>query len=170
MCVVWPGLVKPGSVSDVPAISTDFYPTIAAMAGIPRLRGAPRDGVSLVPTLRGGSAPKREALFWHYPHYSNQGGRPGAAIRMGDWKLIRWYEGQPSELYNLARDPGEKDDLAAREPEKARDLAARLETWLESMNVDMPAANPDYDPERQTEGLQPAIREQLTNGELPGPR
>jgi hypothetical protein len=59
---------------------------------VDKLKGAPLDGVSLIPLLHGAGALARDALYWHYPHYSNQGGRPGAAIRMGDWKLIRWYE------------------------------------------------------------------------------
>jgi arylsulfatase A-like enzyme len=147
----------------------DFYPTIAEMAGIRRMTGRPLDGVSLTSVLRGGVPPKRDTFYWHYPHYSNQGGRPGAAIRQGDWKLIRWYEDDSTELYNLREDPGEKVNLAEKEETVAQDLNRKLKAWLDSMPVEMPISNPDYDEERETEGLAEAIREQLRKGELPTP-
>lgn len=170
LVIVWPGVTKPRSVSAAPVVSTDFYPTIAQMAGISRNMGRPVDGVSLVPLLRGARALKRDALYWHYPHYSNQGGRPGAAIRAGDWKAIRWYEDDSVSLYNLRADPGEKTDLAATEPARAAEMRAKLDKWLDAMPVEMPQPNPEYDKERETEGLAPAIREQLQRGELPTPR
>ncbi|NDJ10324.1 MAG: DUF4976 domain-containing protein [Acidobacteriia bacterium] len=170
LCIVWPGVTAPGSVSAVPVISTDFYPTITQMAGINRPMGRPVDGVSLVSVLKGGAAPRRDALYWHYPHYSNQGGRPGAAMREGDLKIIRWYEDNSVSLYNLKADPGEKTDLAEKEPEQATLLEAKLNKWLDSLPVVMPGSNPDYDAERETEGLGVAIREQLASGELPTPR
>ncbi|MDQ1470622.1 MAG: arylsulfatase [Bryobacterales bacterium] len=169
MCIVCPGVTKSGSVCEAPVISTDIYPTVARMAGVRRFIGAPRDGVDLLPALRGGVAPKRDALFWHYPHYSDQGGRPGAAIRMGEWKLIRWYEDDRVELYNLAGDTGELKNLAAAEPARATELQAALEAWLQSTNSIMPVPNPDYDAARETEGLPEAVREQLRKGELPTP-
>ncbi len=169
LVIVWPGVTKAGSVSPVPVTSTDFYPTIAQMAGVTRMIGAPKDGVNLVPLLRRGTAPKRDALYWHYPHYSNQGGRPGAAVRMGDWKLIRWYEDNSVELYNLSTDPGELKNVAESTPEIAKVLRANLDRWLEGMHPVMPTPNPDYDAERETEGLGAAIREQLKSGDLPTP-
>ena len=168
--IVWPGVTAPRSLSEVPVISTDFYPTIAQMAGINRPMGRPVDGVSLVSVLKGGAAPKRDALYWHYPHYSNQGGRPGAAMREGDWKIIRWYEDDSISLYNLRSDPGEKTNLAEKEPVQTIRLRTKLNTWLDSMPLEMPTGNPDYDPERETEGLGTAIRKQLENGDLPTPR
>ena len=101
-----PGVTKPGSTCDTPVISTDFYPTLLELAGLPLMPKQHRDGVSFVPLLRGGKLPHRE-LFWHYPHYSNQGGGPCSAIRDGDWKLIEWFEGQRLELFNLKRDLSE---------------------------------------------------------------
>jgi arylsulfatase A-like enzyme len=169
MFVVWPGVTAPGSVSEFPVISTDFYRTIAQMAGITKLKGDPRDGVSLVPTLRRNFAPARDAIFWHYPHYSNQGGRPGAAIRLGDWKLLRWYEDNATELYNLRADPGEQKNLADTQAAKARGLDGLLDDWLHALKPEMPVPNPAYDPEQETEGLAPAIHEQLKSGELPTP-
>ncbi len=169
LCIVWPGVTKPRSQSDFPVISTDFYPTITQMAGIGRPMGRPVDGVSLVPLLKGQAALKREALYWHYPHYSNQGGRPGAAMRAGDWKIIRWYEDDSVSLYNLKTDPGEKTDLATTDPERAAAMKAKLNKWLDGLPIEMPTPNPDYDKDAETEGLAEAIREQLKLGELPTP-
>jgi arylsulfatase A-like enzyme len=91
-------------------------------------------------------------------------------MREGDWKIIRWYEDNSVSLYNLKSDPGEKTDLAEKEPEQATLLEAKLNKWLDSLPVVMPGSNPDYDAERETEGLGVAIREQLAGGELPTPR
>jgi len=169
LCVVWPGAVKPGSVTDVPVIGTDFYRTIAQMAGVVKLQGAPKDGVNLTTLLRRNFPPARDALFWHYPHYSAQGGRPGGAIRLGDWKLIRWYEDDALEFYNLRSDPGEKKNLATDEAAKARGMLALFNDSLASLHPAMPTPNPAYDPAVETEGLDPAIQDQLKSGELPKP-
>jgi arylsulfatase A-like enzyme len=123
--------------------------------------------VSLAPLLKQSGTPKREAIFWHYPHYSNQGGRPGAAMRQGDFKLIEWYEDNSVELYNLRDDIGETHNLAAQKSEKARAMKTRLDAWLKEMNVEMPKPNPAYDKDRELEGLAPAIQEQLRKGVLP---
>jgi arylsulfatase A-like enzyme len=130
-----PGVTRPGSVSDVPVISTDFYPTLLELAGLPARPAQHRDGVSLVPLLRGKSTPLHEALFWHYPHYSNQGGFPGGAIRMGPWKLAERYEDGRVHLYRLDEDPGEGHDLAAREPEQLASMRARLHAWYREVGA-----------------------------------
>jgi arylsulfatase A-like enzyme len=167
MIVKWPGVTKAGSQCDVPVISTNFYPTILEMAGVTKDPGNPADGVSMVPLLKQTGLPKQDALFWHYPHYSNQGGRPGAAMRQGDFKIIEWYEDGSVELYNLRDDIGEARNLAAKMPEKARDMKARLDAWLKELNPEMPKPNPDYDKATETQGLGPAIQEQLRTGVLP---
>jgi arylsulfatase A-like enzyme len=167
MIVKWPGVTKAGSQTDVPVVSTDFYPTIVEMAGIRKDPGNPADGVSLTPLLKQSGTPKRDAIFWHYPHYSNQGGRPGAAMRQGDFKLIEWYEDNSVELYNLRDDIGEMHNLAAQKPEKARAMKERLDAWLKGMKAEMPKPNPAYDKGRELEGLAPAIRGQLQTGVLP---
>ena len=125
----WPGVAKPGSTCDVPVISTDFYPTMLEMAGLPPRPRQHRDGVSLVPLLRGGKRLDRDAIYWHYPHYSNQGGFPGGAIRMGDWKLIERFEDGRVHLYNLADDLGERHDLAAKQPERVAAMRKKLHAW-----------------------------------------
>lgn len=146
MMIRWPGVTRPGAVCEQPVVSTDFYPTLLEIAGLPPKAAQHVDGLSLVPLLRGADAPRRDGIFWHYPHYGNQGGAPGGAIRAGDWKLIEWYEDGKLELFNVKDDVGEKKDLAGAEPEKARALAARLGAWRESVGARMPAPNPSYDP------------------------
>jgi len=125
----WPGVVKPGATCDVPIISIDLLPTAFAIAGVPLPKDKPIDGCNLVPLLKNGEAPARDALFWHYPHYSNQGGFPGSAVRMGDWKLIQRLEDGRVQLYNLRDDPGERNDLAAKEPARVAQMRARLYAW-----------------------------------------
>jgi arylsulfatase A-like enzyme len=145
MLIKWPGAVKPGSICSVPVTSTDFYPTILEMAGVPERPQQHRDGVSLVSLLKTGQAPNRPALFWHYPHYSNQGGRPGCAVRTGDWKLIRCFEDNRLELYNLREDLSEQHDLALKDPQKTKELNALLEHFLQETKAALPRPNPDYD-------------------------
>ncbi|WP_417392929.1 sulfatase [Gimesia sp.] len=125
----WPGETAPGSVSDEPVITTDFYPTILDLAELPLKPKQHRDGVSLKPVLRGKESLKRDALYWHYPHYSNQGGIPGGAIRIGDWKLIERYEDGQVHLYHLKDDLGEKQDLAAKYPERVAAMREQLHRW-----------------------------------------
>ena len=146
MIIRWPGEVKSGSLCREPATSVDFYPTILEMAGARQEPGHMVDGVSLVPLLRQTGSLGREAIYWHYPHFSNQGGMPGGAVRKGDYKLIKFYEDNSIELYNLKEDLGEKNDLAGKMPEKAAELKRLLEDWLESIKANMPLPNPDYKP------------------------
>jgi len=131
----WPGVTRGGSRCDVPVISTDFYPTILEMAGLPARPRQHVDGLSLVPLLRGGKRLQREAVYWHYPHYSNQGGFPGGAIRMGDWKLIERFEDGRTHLYNLRRDVGERNDLAERDPDRVARMRARLHAWYQQVDA-----------------------------------
>src|SRR5262249_30634724 len=122
LIVRWPGAVKAGSMCAVPVSSVDYFPTILSMAGSQADPQQMVDGQNLVPLLRQTGAFHREAIYWHYPHYSNQGGKPGGAVRQGDFKLIEWYEDGKLELFNLKDDIGEHHDLAARMPEKTRAL------------------------------------------------
>ena len=141
MIVVAPGVTKPGSTCDVPVISTDFYPTLLQLAGQPLKPEQHLDGVSFLPLLKGEAAPRGKALFWHYPHYSNQGGSPHGAIRDGDWKLIEWYEDGALELYNIPQDVGEKHNLAAQQPEKVKELHEKLIAWRKEVGALMPTPN-----------------------------
>ncbi|MGN6554374.1 MAG: sulfatase [Verrucomicrobiota bacterium] len=150
MLIRAPGVIKPGSTCDLPVTSTDFYPTLLELAGLPLRPQQHVDGLSLVPLLQGGTL-ARGPLFWHYPHYGNQGGAPGGAVRDGDWKLIEWYEGGV-ELYNLADDVGEKHNLAADHPEKVKDLQAKLAAWRKEVGALMPTPNPNFKPHAKPTG------------------
>jgi arylsulfatase A-like enzyme len=140
-----PGFTKAGSQCDAPASGIDFFPTILQLAGVSVQPKQPMDGVSLVPLLTGGSIASRP-LFWHYPHYGNQGGEPSSIIHEGDWKLIHYWEDGHDELYQLSTDIGEKNDLAPSQPQRAAGLWAKLETWLKDTGAAIPQPNPQYQP------------------------
>jgi arylsulfatase A-like enzyme len=147
MMIKWPGSVSAGSVTDVPVTSTDFYPTILDMAGLDLLPEQHMDGISLTPLLKGEGGLEDRPLFWHYPHYSNQGGKPGAAIRMGDYKLIEFFDPGLVELYNLAEDLGERNNLSQQMPEKTREMLVMLHAWQEAVGAEGMDPNPDWDPD-----------------------
>jgi len=145
--------VKPGSTSDVPVMSIDFLPTICELAKAQAPAGI--DGVSFAEYLRVGKPLARNELFWHYPHYHPGGATPYGAVRRGDWRLVEFYEDDRFELYNLAVDEGERNDLAAREPERAKTLRDRLHSWRSEVGAQMPTPNPDHDPVKNAAPRQP---------------
>jgi arylsulfatase A-like enzyme len=147
LLVRWPGVVRPGSVVSEPVSGPDYYPTLLEAVGAKPRPGQVLDGVSLLPVLKGDSLPER-ALFWHYPHYGNQGGAPAAAVRRADWKLIEWQEDGRLELFNLAADAGERTDLAAKEPERVARLRDELQAWQKQVGARFPVVNPHYDPSK----------------------
>ena len=147
--ICWPKIVLPG-VCDTPVIGTDFYPTLLELAGIPLQPSQHCDGVSLVPLLKGQTIAERP-LFWHYPHYGNQGGEPSSIISMNDWKLIRYYEDNRQELYHLATDAAEVNDHAAEETSRVESLAAKLDKWLNDVDGKMPTTNPQFDAKKYEE-------------------
>ncbi|MCX6614710.1 MAG: sulfatase [Acidobacteria bacterium] len=155
LIVRWPGVVKPGSVCHVPVSSVDYFPTMLELAGARPDAAHPVDGRSLVPLVKQTSSRKLEArpLFWHYPHYSNQGGVPSAAVRLGDYKLIEFYEDGRLELFNLADDIGERKNLVKKQPKKAAELHELLKKWRASVDAAMPQLNPNYDPAKAAQGL-----------------
>lgn len=144
-----PGVTRPGSVFDTPVMSTDFYPTLLELAGLPLKPDQHRDGTSLKSLLTGGTLPERP-LFWHYPHYGNQGGAPSGCVRDGDWKLIEWYEDSRAELFDIRDDVSEKTDLAAQMPDKVKELTAKLHAWRGSVGGIMPTPNPGWKPGQET--------------------
>jgi arylsulfatase A-like enzyme len=133
-----PGVIKTGSVCEFPIISMDYYPTILEMAGLPLMPEQHKDGLSLVPLLKGKPALARDAFYWHYPHYHGAGETPCSAIRCGDYKFIRHYEDNKRELYNIHRDPSETQNLIERMPAKAKELETKLGLWLTEMNAHIP--------------------------------
>jgi uncharacterized sulfatase len=146
MIVRWPGVTQPGTLCSEPTTTADLMPTFCAMAGA-ALPDQPIDGSDLVPLLKDPhTALERDAIYFHYPHYHHS--RPAGAIRAGDWKLIEFFDGGPLELYNLAEDLGEANDLAERMPDRAQQLRRQLSDWRDAVGARMPQANPKYDPAR----------------------
>ena len=154
--VRWPRVAKAGSASHEPVVSYDYAPTIADAAGLPGGGQPAMDGRSFLPLLRGAPALGRRDNFWHYPHYSPQLGRPSAAIRRGDDKLILFFEDNHLELYNLKGDIGETANLAGAQPAKAAELRRRLEEWLRETKAQLPAPNPKHDPAHEREAGEPS--------------
>lgn len=153
----WPAVVRGGQTLDTLVCGTDFFATLREVAGGGVTEKT--DGVSLLPLLRGSGALPERALCWHYPHYGNQGGAPGAAIRRGDWKLIQWFE-QPEalELFNLRDDLGETKNLAAQEPERVKALLTELQAWQKEVGARMPEKNPAYNPAKPNGRGSPAAK------------
>lgn len=135
-----PLLIKPAHYKETskiisePVISHDFFPTILSLATIPLDKNNQIDGVNMEPLFTGKEINRKE-IFWHYPHYHASGWTPGAAIRQGDWKLIEFYETNAVELYNLADDISEKNNIALKHPERVGLLKKRLHELQKSMNA-----------------------------------
>ena len=154
LIVRYPGIVKAGRTIDTPVSSVDFEPTMCEAAGV---AAGDVDGVSLMPLLRGGTL-KARPLFWHYPHYSNQGGEPASAIREGDWKLIEFHQDGRRELFNLRDDISETRNLVEKEAGRARRMATQLDEWRKKAGAVMPTRNPAADPAWEGWGLTGAQR------------
>jgi arylsulfatase A-like enzyme len=128
----YPGVTKAGSVSEELICSIDLFPTVAAAAGIEINHLV--DGIDLTSALRGEKL-GRQSLYWHYPHYSNQGGIPGGAIREGKYKLFERYEDGRVHLYDLKNDIGEQKDLASEKPELVQEMRKRLHQWYKEVDA-----------------------------------
>ncbi len=150
MLVKWPGMIHPGSECAHPVISADFYPSMLEMAGLPLRPNQHQDGRSFAPLLRGESLTDDRPLFWHYPHYGNQGAFPGAAVRLGAYKLIAFFEDGRHELYNIEDDLGEQRNLVETMPEKAAELRSMLHAWQREVGARFPTPNPNAAPARES--------------------
>ncbi len=145
----WKGHLASNRTCYAPMTGTDYYPTLLDLCGLKLLPEQHLDGISLKPALYG-EAVSREAIFWHYPHYSGGlGGRPSAAIRSGNYKLIEFFEDNHVELYDVVHDLSEQQDLSVARPDLTHLLQEKLHDWLTSVDAQMPSANPDYDPTNQ---------------------
>ncbi len=144
LIVRWPGRIQAGRTVDAAMVNTDWLSTLLDLAGL----AAPSaiDGMSCAEMLLENRQSQSRAMFWHFPHYTNQGGRPAGAVRVGEWKLIEHYEDGGIELFNLVLDPGETRNLGASEPRRAKELQAQLRAWRTAVGAQSNAPNPDFDP------------------------
>jgi len=146
--VRYPRLVPPGTTCSQTITSPDLFPTCLELAGLPAMPEQHADGLSFASLLRDPATARldRDAIYWHYPHYGNQGGTPGAAIRQGDWKLIESFETGRVQLFNLGDDLSETRDRAADETDRSRRLTDLLHAWRREIGGRMPEPTPDYQP------------------------
>jgi arylsulfatase A-like enzyme len=145
LIVRWPGGIAAGGVCETPIVLTDLAPTLLEMAGIDVAETVgPLDGISIRQLLSGGSLPARK-FYWHFPNYTNQGGRPAGAIRDGSWKLVEHFEDNSVELFDLSKDLGETTNLAETQSDRCEELRHELRAWRTRVGARMPAPNPDFD-------------------------
>ena len=143
--IIRAGNLYPHRSVGAPVTGADLYPTLMSLSGRKVNPTQQIEGSDLTPLLRGDTLSER-ALYWHYPHYGNQGGDPSSVIRRGDWKLIHYWENDHDELYNLGAGAQEKEDLADDHPNLVNDLRSQLFAYLESRNARYPRPDPAYDP------------------------
>jgi arylsulfatase A-like enzyme len=132
-------------VIDAPVNNIDWIPTLMELAGAPVPSGL--DGISFADGLTGGTIPERK-LFWHFPHYTNQGGRPSGAVRDGNWLLVELYDEKRTELYDLSTDICEHHDLAGQHPDRVASMKAALDGWRRENDVQYNTPNPGCDDEK----------------------
>ena len=138
LVVHWPGQIKINSTSHAVVTGTDYYPTLLEMMGLPAKPKQHVDGKSFVPALKG-KAHDRGAIYWHFPHYSNHGYQsPGGAIRLGNHKLLEYYENGSVQLFDLGNDLGEQNDLSKAKPEITKKLLKMLHDWRREVDAKMP--------------------------------
>ncbi|PZX51011.1 arylsulfatase A-like enzyme [Algoriphagus chordae] len=155
-----PGLSKPGEQIDFPVSGMDFYPTLLDLAGGELLPEEHSDGITLLPLMKGEMITERP-LFWHFPHYGNQGGEPSSIIRRAEWKLIHYYEDGRKELYNFSEDISETTDLAAEYPERVREMDKELFDYLTEVGAKYPSPDPEYSEEKEKEFLRKMLTEKM---------
>lgn len=149
-----PWLNNAGVTENFPVVQIDLYPTLLDLAGIPLNQNQHKDGISLKPLLEGKELNISRPLYWHYPHYGNQGGEPSSIIQQDGWKLIYYWEDNRQELFKLPST--EKDDLnvAALYPEITKKLSTQLLSWLEEVGAKYPKKDDLFDDEKRKNRLQ----------------
>ena len=164
-----PWMKQKGHKIEVPVSGADFFPTLLDLANIPLQPKAHADGLSLKPLLNGGEIAERP-LFWHYPHYGNQGGEPVSIMRKNNWKIIHYWEDNHQELYDLSADLGETNDVSAKNPEKTQEMKKELMNWLKSMDTQYAEEDPLWDEaawkqrlENNKEKLMPKLEKERKN-------
>jgi len=154
LIVRWPGVVQQASTCSEPVTSVDFYPTFLDILDLKNKAPDSIDGLSLLPLLLQTGTLNREAIYWHYPHYHSSSIGPGGAVRMGDYKLLEWFDETISgtsnrfELYNLKLDIAEQNNLSKKMPRKTEQLKKLLANWRKRVGAQMMTPNPNYDPQK----------------------
>jgi arylsulfatase A-like enzyme len=144
LLIRWPGKIRAGRVVETPVVNTDLLPTLLELIQVKA--SSPLDGVSYARALRGKASFPDRAFYWHFPHYNNQGGRPGGAIRDGRWKFIEYYDDGRTELFDLKQDLGEQADLSSREPGRVARYHRQLVEWRRRVGAQENTPNPNFDP------------------------
>jgi arylsulfatase A-like enzyme len=140
-----PKTKQAGKTCEEPVYTTDYFPTILAATGHDLRPEDHKDGVSFLTYLKNpAAAPSGRKLFWHYPHWGNQGGSPGTAIRDGKWKLIRWSWPARSELFDLEADPSESNDISTEHPDRAAEFEKEIDSFLRETQARSFSKNPNF--------------------------
>ena len=158
-----PGVTEPRSICTTPVNGVDFYPTFLNLTDTDLTGSHSVDGANLSGLLKGETIEERH-LFWHYPHYGNQGGEPSSIIMQGDWKLIYYHEDGHNELYNIYNDPGEQDDQAAKETIVAKEMSEKLKRWLNETGAELPVADETFNASKRSsrwDNIQTAQKKKL---------
>ncbi len=156
-----PWLENNGTENSYPVTGTDFYPTILDLAAIDLLPNQHVDGISLKPLLEGKKIEHERPLFWHYPHYGNQGGEPSSIIQEKGLKLIHYWEDGREELYKLDTDIGEKNNVIDAYASDGEEMRVKLMKWLSDVNAKIPAPDPDYNSKLATQRHEMLVNEKL---------
>jgi len=146
-----PWLKHTGLKTEFPAINTDFYPTLLDLASLPLKPKEHIDGISLKPILEGKKLDVNRPLYWHYPHYGNQGGEPASMIQKAGWKLIHYWEDGREELFRLPSTENDTLNVIAKHPKRAQTLSNQLMFWLKDVGAKYPVKDPQFDPEKAKE-------------------
>jgi arylsulfatase A-like enzyme len=154
-------LKNPSASTDFPVIGTDFYPTILDLVGVGLRPEQHIDGISLKPILEGKELDMDRPLYWHYPHYGNQGGNPSSIIRMGKWKLIHYWENDQDELYDLNKDIGEQSNVAEDYPEITTQMRKNLLGWLTEVGANLPEIDMQFNSVKANHRYQQAVNSLL---------
>jgi len=143
LSITWKNEIRQNSLNQTPVTGMDFYPTLLEACGIDLLENQHKDGVSLMPLLKESSIGDRY-LYWHYPHYGNQGGHPSVAVRKGRYKLIKYYDMDKVELFDIENDLSEITDISGDKPRIVADFLSYLEHTLEDCEAKYPSPNPNW--------------------------
>jgi arylsulfatase A-like enzyme len=138
LIMYWKGKIIKGSIADIPVTTADFYPTIAKAISEGYQKDRSIDGENIFKLLAEPKLYRSRKLFWHYPHYSNQGGKPGSAIREENYKLIYNYEDESVELYDVVNDLAEAKNIAFAKSNVVKKLLKKLQIWLKETGALMP--------------------------------